>query len=145
MSITIVKCFIYGIIIFLCSSCAVVGLTTAVVPGLLVSILSRTTSPELEEIWQLPNKKQRYEKFKKYPLETQIEIHIAAMEQIHPPHSSFGDIIAEQNQDIIPILIEKIKIEKNETLLPSTSVTRKNEIKLRKEFIFEIIRTAISP
>lgn len=99
---------------------------------------------ELFRLRSLP-KPQRDVEFNKLPLDTQLEIHFAAMTTIHPSDSSFGDEMAtKQGAKIVPYLIERIKIEKTPTFLQSSQLKRA-DIESRKELIFVIFQDMLRP
>ena len=97
--------------------------------------------PELKKLIAMPEKQQLIE-FHKYSLAEQVEISWAERTQIHHSRTFLYEIAKDEK--IIPFLIEKIKVEKQELLLPQTSYIRRIDILDREEFfLLDIISEAI--
>lgn len=126
---SIVRAFLYTVTL-ICSGC-------------LAFIVPKVTNPELKGLLELPTREQMYEKFNHFSFEKQLDIYFAAASQTHPPDKTFAYKIAEQYKNIIPFLIEIIKMEKDEASLSQTSINRKWEIKSRKKDIFYLINSII--
>jgi hypothetical protein len=92
------------------------------------------THPEFKMLREIPDEKQRYLVFSQFPMEKQLDIHLAAMNQTHPSTRSYGDdMIRRYGDKLIPLLITHIKKEDEEFFLPETSLERKWSITFRKK------------
>lgn len=100
------------------------------------------THPEYKKLSEIP-KEQRYIEFRKLPIEKQLEIYLVAMSRSHPPNREFADDIAEQRENIIPFLIEKIKEYRNEASLSQISITRKGATQIMRQDILFIFHTMV--
>lgn len=72
------------------------------------------TPPEYRRLFELPVKQQAVE-FKKYPLEQQADIYVYAL-RYEPPATQFGTFLASNGKSAIPILLRRLKEEKNDRL-----------------------------
>ena len=57
---------------------------------------------------------QRHEKFRTLPVEKQLELYFYAVQR-HPPDYGFANDIAQRGEGIIPLLVERLKREKDES------------------------------
>lgn len=106
---------------------------------------SEITHPEYKMLREMSDREQKYLVFSKYPLEKQLEIHLVATSQTHPPDLSFVIALTMYREKMFPVLISQIELDKKELSLPNISVGRKFHINnVRKEnmlFIFDTIIT----
>ncbi|MDD2816688.1 MAG: hypothetical protein PHP00_13300 [Thiotrichaceae bacterium] len=98
--------------------------------------------PEYKMLNAISDREQKHLVFSKFPLEKQLEIHLAATSQTHPPDLSFVIGLTMHREKMFPVLISQIELDKKELLSPNISVDRKFEIDYRKNgmlYIFDSI------
>jgi hypothetical protein len=92
----------------------------------------------------MSDREQKYLIFDKYPLEKQLEIHLAAISQSMPPDLSFVIALTMHREKMFPVLISQIELDKKELLSPNISVDRKFQIDYRKNGMLYIFDSIIS-
>jgi hypothetical protein len=100
--------------------------------------------PEYKMLDAISDREQKHLVFSKFPLEKQLEIHLAATGgQAYPPDLSFVIPLTMHREKMFPVLISQIELDKKELSSPDISVGRKFHINnTRKEnmlFIFDTI------
>ncbi len=84
--------------------------------ALLICALYSTCPPrppeQCREFLQLSHQ-QRHAEFRAYPLDKQLDVYLCAM-KTEPPNSSLANDIADQGEQAIPALVNKLKVTKSE-------------------------------
>jgi hypothetical protein len=71
------------------------------------------TPTEYRKLFRLPVEQQAKE-FKKYPLETQLDIYLHAMQGVEPPATQFAEFLASNGKQVIPLLLNRLKAEERD-------------------------------
>lgn len=86
--------------------------TTALVIAFSPTASCESTPPEYAEFFALPADVQSA-RVKKFPIDKQIDYHLARLRYIQPP-SGFDDIIASEGKEAVPHLVKRLQEEKLE-------------------------------
>lgn len=119
----------------------IIGIILSLVAGCMGLFFPTVEHPELKKLLTMPKEQQLIE-FHKYSLAEQVEISWAERTQVHHGNTFLHEIVKDEK--IVLFLIEKIKVEKQELLLPQTSYIKRVDILDREDyFLFDIINDAI--